>query len=91
LFRQLSQETLTFNFLIKLSLHQEAFYCHYFALWGHLAPQGELTLNMLRGSILNPKVSALTQLNGHFDFNQTPIVPPDIQVLVHVKSANRTT
>ena len=53
-------------------------------------PQAELTLNMLRGTRLNPKVSALTQLNGHFDFNRTPIVPPGIQVLAHVKSANRT-
>jgi hypothetical protein len=38
-------------------------------LWVHLVPQAELTLNMLRGSRLNPKVSVLTQLNGHFDFN----------------------
>ena len=60
-------------------------------LWDHLVPQAELTLNMLRGSRLNPKVSALTQLNGHFDFNRTPIVPPGIRVLAHVKSANRTT
>jgi len=60
-------------------------------LWDHLVPQAELTLNMLRGSRLNPKVSALTQLKGHFDFNRTPIVPPGIRVLAHVKSANRTT
>jgi hypothetical protein len=46
---------------------------------------------MLRGSRLNPKVSALTQLNGHFDFNQTPIAPPGIPVLAHNKSANQTT
>jgi hypothetical protein len=60
-------------------------------LWDHLVPQAELTLNMLQGSRLNPKVSALTQLNGHFDFNQTSIVPPDIRVLAHVKSVNQTT
>ena len=60
-------------------------------LWDQLVPQAELTLNMLRGSRLNPKVSALTQLNGHFDFNRTPIAPPGIRVLAHVKPAKRTT
>jgi hypothetical protein len=48
-------------------------------------------LNMMRGSWLNPKISAHTQLNGHFDFNQTPIAPPGILVLAHVKAAKWTT
>jgi hypothetical protein len=43
-----------------------------------LVSQAKVTLNMLRGSRLKPKVSALTQLNGHFDFNQTPKVLPGI-------------
>jgi hypothetical protein len=60
-------------------------------LWDHLVPQAKLTLNMLRGSRLNPKASALTQLNDYFDINCTPIVPPGIRVLTHVKSANWTT
>ena len=60
-------------------------------LWDQLVPQAELTLNMLRGSRLNPKLSAHAQLNGHFDFNRTPIAPPGIRVLAHVKPAQRTT
>jgi hypothetical protein len=60
-------------------------------LWDQLVPQAKLTLNMMRGSWLNPKVSAHTQLNGHFDFNETRIAPPGIQVLAHVKPAKRTT
>jgi hypothetical protein len=35
-------------------------------LWDNLVPQAEPTLNMLQGSRVNTKVSALTQLNGRF-------------------------
>jgi hypothetical protein len=61
-------------------------------LWDHLLlPQILLTLNMLRGSRLNPKLSAWAQIHGFFNFNQTPIAPPGIRVLVHEKPANRDT
>jgi hypothetical protein len=60
-------------------------------LWDQLVSLVTLTLNMMQGSRLSPKISAHTQLNGHFDFNQTPIAPPSIQVLDHVKPAKRTT
>ena len=30
-------------------------------------------------------------MHGHFDFNQTPIAPPGIRVLVHIKPTERTT
>ena len=54
-------------------------------LWDHLLPQAGLFLNVLRGSRINPSLSAWTQLHGTFDFNRTPIVPPSIRVLVHDK------
>jgi len=60
-------------------------------LWDKLLPQAELTLNLVRGSRLNPKLSAHAQLNGTFDFNRTPLAPPGIRVLVHIKPADRTT
>ena len=60
-------------------------------LWDRLVPQAVLTLNLLRGSRLNPKLSAWAQLYGHYDFNRTPIAPPGIRVLVHDKPANRST
>ena len=60
-------------------------------LWDKLLPQAELTLNLLRGSRINPKLSAYAQLHGHFDFNRTPLAPPGIRVLVHVKPDERTT
>ena len=36
---------------------------------GQALPKAELTLNLLQGSRLNPKLSAFAQLRGRFDFN----------------------
>lgn len=58
-------------------------------LWDRLLPQALLTLNLLRGSRINPKLSAFTQVNGIFDFNRTPVAPPGIRVLVHDKPSQR--
>jgi len=54
-------------------------------LWDKLLPQAELTLNLLRGSRLNPQLSAWVQLHGPFDFNRTPIAPPGTPSLIHEK------
>jgi hypothetical protein len=59
-------------------------------LWDRLLPQAILTLNLLRGSRMNPKLSAWAQLHGTFDFNRTPIAPPGIKVIVHEKPDKRT-
>ena len=58
-------------------------------LWDRLLPQAVLTLNLLRGSRLNPKLSAHTQVHGVFDYNRTPIAPPGIKVQVHEKPDDR--
>jgi hypothetical protein len=60
-------------------------------LWDKLLPQAELTLNLLRGLRINPKLSAHAQLHGNFDFNRTPIATPGIRVLVDMKATERTT
>jgi len=60
-------------------------------LWDRLIPQAELTLNLLRGSRINPKLSAWAQLHGLYDFNHTPIAPPGMRVLVHEKPSIRQT
>ncbi|KAI2496471.1 hypothetical protein MHU86_18012 [Fragilaria crotonensis] len=60
-------------------------------LWDKLLPQAEITLNLLRGSRINPKLSAHAQMHGAFDFNRTPLAPPGIRVLVHIKPNERTT
>jgi hypothetical protein len=49
--------------------------------WDQLAPQAELTLNLLRASALNPAISAWEHLNGRFDFMCTPIAPAGTKVL----------
>ena len=60
-------------------------------LWDRLLPQAMLTINLLRGSRINPKHSAWSQLFGPYDFNKEPIAPPGIRVQVHVKPDNRAT
>jgi hypothetical protein len=60
-------------------------------LWDRLLPQAVLTINLLRGSRINPKHSAWSQLFGPYDFNRTPIAPPGTHVLAHEKPANRGT
>ena len=52
-------------------------------LWDRLLEQAEITLNLLRASRVNPKLSAYAQLFGPFDFNRTPLGPPGTRVLVH--------
>lgn len=60
-------------------------------LWDKLIPQAFITLNLLRGSRINPKLSAYAQIKGFFDYNKTPLAPPGIKVLVHEKPSNRGT
>jgi hypothetical protein len=57
--------------------------------WDRLLFQAELTLNLLRSSRVNPKLSAYAYLHGNFDFNKTPLAPPGTKVLVHLKPDQR--
>jgi hypothetical protein len=52
-------------------------------LWDSLLPQATVSLNLLRASRLNPKLSAYAQLFGNFDYNRTPIAPPGIRTVAH--------
>jgi hypothetical protein len=58
-------------------------------LWDRLLPQTLLTLNLLRASRINPRLSAYAQLHGAFDFNRTPLGPLGTKVLTHEKPAVR--
>jgi len=58
-------------------------------LWCRLLPQANITLNLLRGSRVNPKLSAYNQVHGPFDFNRTPLAPPGTFVLGHKKPSAR--
>ena len=56
--------------------------------WCRLLPQAELTLNLLRPSRLNPKLSAYALLEGAFVFTRTPLAPPGTCVIVHENPLN---
>jgi hypothetical protein len=58
-------------------------------LWDLLLQQAELTLNLLRQSMLNPQISAWEFFQGPFDFNKTPLGPVGCRVLIHAKPATR--
>ncbi len=52
-----------------------------------LLPQAKLTLNLLRQSTLNPRISAWEFFQGPFDFIKTPLGPVGCRVLIHAKPA----
>ena len=56
--------------------------------WDQLIPQGELTINLLRNSRVNPALSAWAYLFGNHDFNRVPLAPPGTKVIVHTKPEN---
>ena len=58
-------------------------------LWDKLLPQALLTLNILRPSRVNPRLSAYAHIHGAFDYNRTPLAPPGINCMAHVKAALR--
>ena len=57
--------------------------------WDRLIPQTIRTLNMLRPSRINPKLSAYMQVWGAFDFNKTPLAPIGCKAVIHDRPENR--
>ena len=45
-------------------------------LWDKLTPQEVLTLNILRASSIKPRISSYAQVHGAFNYNRTPLPPP---------------
>ena len=58
-------------------------------LWCELLQQCELTLNLLRASRKNNKLSAYAQLEGGFNFNHTPLAPPGTKASVYMDNKIR--
>jgi hypothetical protein len=58
--------------------------------WDRFLPQCQITLNLLRNSRVNPKLSAHAYLFGNFNFNATPLAPLGTKVVVHLKPNKRT-
>ena len=60
-------------------------------LWDRLIDQAVITLNLMRTSTINPKLSAYAQIHGSFDFNVAPLGPPGTKVVIHEKPQQRET
>jgi hypothetical protein len=50
-----------------------------------------MTLNMLRTSRINPKLSAATHIFGQYDFNTAPMAPPGTRIIAHETPGRRRT
>ena len=59
--------------------------------WDRLLCQCLISLNHLRASRVNPKLSAYASLEGIFDFNKTPMAPLGTKLVYHIKPDQRST
>ena len=57
--------------------------------WDTLLEQAAITLNLLWPPRINPKLSGYSLLEGEFNFDRTPLVPPGTRVVIHEKPAQR--
>ena len=57
--------------------------------WDLLLQHTEDTLNMLRPSKINPKLSAYTTMRGHYNFMKTPMAPAGCKVVIHDRPMER--
>jgi hypothetical protein len=56
-----------------------------------LLPQAVITLNMLRTSRINPKLSAATHIFVQYGFNRAPMAPPGTRIIAHETPNRRRT
>jgi hypothetical protein len=60
-------------------------------LWDRLLPQAVITLNILRTSRINTKLSASIHIDGQYDFNRAPMAPPGTRIIAHETPSRRKT
>jgi hypothetical protein len=60
-------------------------------LWDIILPQAVITLNVLRTSRINPKLSAATHIFGQYDFNRALMAPPGTRINAHETPGRRRT
>jgi hypothetical protein len=60
-------------------------------LWDRLLPQAVITLNMLRTTRINPKLSAATHIFGQYDFNRAPMAPSGTRIIANETPSRRRT
>jgi hypothetical protein len=60
-------------------------------MWDRLLSQAVITLNMLRISRINPKLSASTHIDGQYYYKRAPMTPPDTRTIAHETPNHRRT
>jgi hypothetical protein len=60
-------------------------------LWDRILPQAVMTLNMLRASRINPKLSAATHIFGQHYFSRAPLAPPGTRIIARETPGKRKT
>jgi hypothetical protein len=58
---------------------------------GNIITTSSHTLNMLRTSRVNPKLSASTHIDSQYDFNRAPMAPPCTRIIAHETPSRRRT
>ena len=53
--------------------------------------QTEITMNILKTTITNPRLTAYAQFFGTFNFNKTPMERPGTKVITHEKPNQKST
>ena len=76
------------HFISDLASTHKDFQLH---LWSGLLPHVSLTLNLLRKLRTNPNISGYSHIHGEFNYNTTPLAPPNTQIIVHEKPTVRGT
>jgi hypothetical protein len=74
--------------MARLCSTEKSFPMH---LWDRILPQAVITLNMLRNSRINPKLSAATHIFGQYDFNIAPMATPGTRFIAHETPSGRRT
>jgi hypothetical protein len=78
----------TDHLIARLCSTDKSFPMH---LWDEILSQAVITLNMLRTSRINPKLSAATHISGQYDFNRAPLAPPGKRIIAHETPGRRRT
>jgi hypothetical protein len=60
-------------------------------LLDRILPRAVITLNILRTSRINPKLSAATHIFGQYYFNRAPMAPPGTRIIAHETPSRRRT
>jgi len=76
------------HFIAILCSCDPAFPLH---LWDRLIEQAVITLNLVRTSTINNRLSAYAQVHGAYNFTNTPLGPPGTKVIAHEKPVQRGT